>query len=221
MVNTSHIAHMLEQHFKIDSYEIDPHTGKVNTPGFVMLNSQLSELPVQFGHVGGAFWCDSNQLTSLKGAPDHVGGDLLCNNNKLIRLDTQISHVGGTFSCRNNQLESLNGAPTWVGEDFYADRNQITSLEGAPDHVGGRFNCIYNPVTSLSGAPEHVGSTFAITYDINLPLLRFTQYAQVYLHRAPDDLVGLVHKYAGKGKHHMLNFALELKQAGFGGNARW
>ena len=59
----------------------------------------LKELPswVAKCEVGGSFWCDYNNLTSLSGAPNSVGRDFWCYNNKLTSLSGAPKSVGGGF----------------------------------------------------------------------------------------------------------------------------
>ena len=180
MVDVKEIRKLLKNHFTTTGkVTIDPASGVVHVAGNVRLKSQLSQLPVQFGHVDGEFHCQSKNLTSLQSAPLHVGGD------------------------------------------FYCGGNQLTTLQGAPDHVGGDFYCADNPLMSLQGAPDHVGVDFVCTYDDQLPLLRLIMYKSIRIWDAPDAVMIIMFKYAGKGKTHMLNCALELKQAGYAGNAKW
>jgi len=115
----------------------------------------LSEVVVKEG-----FYCDDNQLTSLKGAPQEVGGNFICDNNQLTSLEGAPKEVGRGFYCYSNQLTSLEGAPKEVGGDFYCHSNQLTSLEGAPQKVGGYFDCHSNQLTSLEGSPKEVGGDF-------------------------------------------------------------
>jgi len=56
--------------------------------------------------VGGNFYCDDNQLTTLVGGP---------------------VTVRGTFSCSDNKLTSLVGGPVTVGEKFHCFANNLTS----------------------------------------------------------------------------------------------
>jgi hypothetical protein len=201
MVDVKEIRKLLKNHFTTTGkVTIDPASGVVHVAGDVRLKSQLSQLPVQFGHVDGEFHCQSKNLTSLQSAPLHVGGD---------------------FYCGGNQLTTLQGAPDHVGGEFYCGGNQLTTLQGAPDHVGGDFYCADNPLMSLQGAPDHVGVDFVCTYDDQLPLLRLIMYKSIRIWDAPDAVMIIMFKYAGKGKTHMLNCALELKQAGYAGNAKW
>ena len=54
--------------------------------------------------VGGTFFCDHNQLTTLEGAPKEVGGHFWCNNNRLTTLEGAPKEVGGGFWCEHNPL---------------------------------------------------------------------------------------------------------------------
>jgi len=114
---------------------------------------------VKFGVVGGDFYCEQNQLTSLKGAPLKVGGDFDCSDNDLTSLDGAPQDVF-SFNCNDNLLTSLVGAPHKVDGNFYCENNQLTSLEGAPQKVGEYFTCDFNRLTSLVGAPQEVGDYF-------------------------------------------------------------
>ena len=243
MVDVNKIHNLLNYHFTTrGDVSIDPASGQVHVSGNVELTSELSQLPVSFGrvdgdfwcqgnkltslqgapvHVGGAFWCHDNKLTSLQGAPRHVHENFWCHRNKLISLQGAPDHVGGVFWCRSNKLTSLQGAPRHVGAAFLCSHNQLTTLHGAPDHVGGALDCSDNPLNSLQGASAHVGGRFVCIYNKQLPLLRLIMYTSIQLIDAPDAVNTIMQKYAGKGKTHMLNLALELKQAGFVGNAAW
>jgi hypothetical protein len=120
----------------------------VDVAGSVDLDKKLgdlTQLPVQFGHVDGDFHCYSNQLTSLNGAPQTVGG---------------------SFFCFSNNLTSLEGAPQIVGVDFDTSSNQLTSLKGAPQTVGGDFYCTINPIKNLSGIGEIGGDCVRIPSDL-------------------------------------------------------
>ena len=114
------------------TYEYDSNRGEVNVDGNVNLyNKNLTSIPVQFGYVGGDFYCVDNKLTTLQGAPREVGGN---------------------FSCSNNNLTTLQGAPREVGGGFYCNRNELTTLRGAPREVGGGFYCSYN---NFKSEPDH------------------------------------------------------------------
>jgi hypothetical protein len=105
-------------------------------------DKRYKTIPVKFGFVSGGFWCNNNQLTSLKGAPKNVGGSFYCNHNRLISLEGAPKSINGDFYCYNNQLTSLEGAPESVGGgSFWCSNNQLTSLEGAPKNIGGSFWC--------------------------------------------------------------------------------
>ena len=97
------------------------------------------------------FWCDNNQLTSLKGSPSKVGGNFYCNNNRLTSLEGCPSQIGGDFYCSINKLTSLEGCPSQVGGNFYFQDNQVSSLHNVHKHIsniGGNFVCKNNPIQS-------------------------------------------------------------------------
>ena len=116
------------------TWQLNPRTGLVDVDGYFDCSWQgLSDFKgVRFGKIGGKFYCDNNQLTTLEGAPREVGGYFSCDNNQLTTLEGAPQKVGGRFYCKYNQLTSLEGAPQEVGGDFYCDNNQLTTLEGAP-----------------------------------------------------------------------------------------
>ena len=102
------------------------------------------------------FWCNHNQLTSLKGGPKTVGGHYHCNNNKLTSLKFAPKTIGEDFACTSNKLTSLEGGPKTVGGRFDCGYNQLTSLKGGPKTVGGHFGCTGNKLTSLEGIPKKI-----------------------------------------------------------------
>jgi len=130
-----------------------------------LAHRRLERLPLRFGKVGGSFYCEANQLTSLVGAPEEVGGDFHCQLNGLTSLEGSPKMVGKDFSCYQNQLTSLVGAPKEVGGDFVCTKNRLTSLEGAPETVRGNFECYDNLLTSLVGGPRIVDGTFWCHYN--------------------------------------------------------
>jgi hypothetical protein len=247
MVNVKQIAELLHLHFEIDaSYQIDDHTGVVDVHNWVNVRtSNLPELPVQFGKVHGDFDCSQCGLTTLKGAPTWVQGAFNCSRNNLTTLTHAPDHVGQTFFCNRNRIESLVEGPSHVGRNYYCSDNRLKSLTGMPDQISGSVFCEDNLLTSLQGAPKFIGGEFSafnnqlldishmpdrvvyeiyLSYHPELPVLRFTEFdadQEFVVDHAPPRLISILQKYQGKGKAFMLNMALELKQSGLGGNARW
>ena len=77
--------------------------GSYDVDGNVRLQyMNLTEIPFKFNKVTGHFYCNNNELTSLKNSPIYVGMD---------------------FVCFKNNLTSLEGCPKEVGGDFYCDHN--------------------------------------------------------------------------------------------------
>ncbi len=93
-------------------------TGTVDVAGFVNLQfnvrfndrfDRFDRFPVQFGTVGGHFWCSDNRLTSLEGAPSTVGRYFYCNNNRLTSLvgvHRILRRVGGMLFIGGNPITS-------------------------------------------------------------------------------------------------------------------
>ncbi len=84
--------------------------GTVNVAGYVHLEGLgLERLPVQFGAVGGDFYCYNNLLTSLEGAPGSVGRDFFCTGNRLTSLvgvHRILRRVDGRMYIWGNEIET-------------------------------------------------------------------------------------------------------------------
>lgn len=127
----------------------------VDAIGSVFLDRKnLTFLPIQFGTIGGNFYCHNNKLTTLKGSPNTVYG---------------------MFQCSNNELKSLQHAPQLVTEDFRCSDNPITSLEYSPQYVKGNFECEHCPIDSMLLFTSTVGKNFVHSWSFdnldNAPLL--------------------------------------------------
>ena len=71
----------------------------------------LKELPVQFGKVRRDFFCQNNQLKSLKGAPQKVRRDFYCYNNQLKSIPKWIKNIKDVYVFQNinwNNVEWIN-----------------------------------------------------------------------------------------------------------------
>lgn len=207
MVDVVKIKRSLKEDFLIvGDVTIDAHTGKVHVAGDVQLIADCDQMSVQFGNVQGDFDCADRGLTTLAGSP---------------------RYVTGKFSCEHNNLTSLAHAPHHVGGIFKASYNNITLLSHMPLHVGASFWIYGNPLESLVGLDklDQIHGELWCTYSDQLPLLRTVLVRSIHLSDGDQDtpilLNDIIKKYVGKGKAHMLNLALELKQAGYGSNATW
>ncbi len=130
----------------IKNYTINK-DGTVDVKGGVNISSEnLTEIPVQFNKVGGSFWCDNNNLNSLKGAPKVVSAGFYCSNNNLTSLQGAPKEVAGSFYCSNNNLTTLDGAPKRVYGTFDCGRNKLISLNHVPKEINGIFYCQNNKV---------------------------------------------------------------------------
>lgn len=117
--------------------------------------------------VTGNFYCQDNNLTSLKGAPLEVQGGFWCNDNKLESLEFAPKGITGQFVCLSNRLMSLEHAPAEIGGDFCCGNNPLLSLEGAPKKFNtlhsdfGRFNSWDEVPEKLRLSPEHYAQQIA------------------------------------------------------------
>jgi len=230
-MDITQIRTLMVRHFDIDgSFSIDPATGVVDVKGHVIMKSYathsptFSQLPVQFGHVTGDFWCEFKDLTTLAGAPDYVGGSFRCEGNELTTLEGAPDHVGGRFKCSTNKLVSLKGGPKIVGGTFDCEGNRLTDLVGAPEHVGQDFACPRNPLQGLQGTPDQIHGQMKLTYTPDLHVLRTLVAAEgCFMFDAPDLVPQILNdpKFKGKGKAAAIACAAALTRAGFRVNARW
>jgi hypothetical protein len=207
VVDMNKIKRSLKEDFLIaDHITIDPHTGVVDVQGDVQLIADCDQMSVKFGKVSGDFNCADRGLTTLAGSPHHVVGQFSCEHNRLTSLAHAPHHVDGVFSAPYNHITHLTHMPTYVGASFWIYGNPLESLSGLDklDQIHGELWC---------------------TYSDQLPLLRTVLARSIHLSDGEQDtpikLDKIIKKYVGKGKSHMLNLALELKQAGFEGNAKW
>ncbi len=116
----------------------------------------LSDLPdLSCVIVQGNFWCNGNQLTSLKGAPAFVGQSFMCHDNQLTSLSGAPAHVGGHFLCTNNKLTTLKGAPASIDKIFFCDGNMLADLEGAPQRFY-RLVSDLGEFSSWDAVPEEI-----------------------------------------------------------------
>jgi hypothetical protein len=65
-------------------------------------NRGLTKIPFDFKKVDGSFYCNNNQLISLKGSPNIVSGNFYCYNNQIISSGEINYNVSGNFYCHNN-----------------------------------------------------------------------------------------------------------------------
>ena len=160
---------LLCKKYNIKNYSINPDLS-IDVEGSVDLyNLKLSSLPLRFSRVGGGFFCQNNNLTTLEGGPREVRKNFNCHNNLLTTLDGSPREVGENFDCAFNNLTTLEGGPREVGRNFYCSFNHLTTLEGGPIEVGRDFDCSYNQLTTLDGGPREVVGDF---YCFNNPIIK-------------------------------------------------
>jgi hypothetical protein len=135
--------------YGIENYTINS-DGTVDVDGDVLLlERNLSKLPLKFGTVSGHFHCEHNKLTTLEGSPKEVGKSFFCEYNNLDNLNMCPQIVRGEFVCHSNKLTSIVGAPREV-LGFHCSNNKLTNLEGIPKVIGrGGLDCVSNKISKL------------------------------------------------------------------------
>lgn len=173
-------------------------------------------------------------LTPRSGSPaiimnSETGAYTVHNADVTLRKDhhmmpLKFDHVSHSFFAVNMGLTSLVGSPSHVGGAFSVNHNDLTSLVGAPDHVGSYMVISKNlKLKSLEHLPSYIQGILHLDYKYDMPLLRtlVAKGGVDFGKWAPEPVIQIMNKHAGQGKSHILNCALELKQAGYVENARW
>ena len=148
--------------YKIRNWSIN--NGLVDVNGYVILSDiGLDKLPINFGKVNGGFYCQNNNLTTLKGSPRYVGGHFWCQDNELTTLEEGPIEVGEDFKCDHNQLTTLKGSPMSMNGSFICNNNNLKTLEYSPRIIGRDFMCNNNHLVSLSGCPDEIKGDFSFS----------------------------------------------------------
>ena len=160
------INEICEEH-KIKNYTINE-DGTIDVDGEVNLSQRgLDELPLNFNRVTGNFYCNGNNLTTLKGSPKYVGGGFYCGYNDLPSLEFGPIEVGGTFDCERNLIRSLEYSPIKVGSDFRFPDNKVRSFKYCPDKVSGNILAYDNSIKNIDGITYNIGG---VLYCLNNPI---------------------------------------------------
>ena len=158
----------------------------------------------------------------------NVQGSVAAREDSLDEIPVQFGQVTGDFNLRRQpRLSSLVGSPVHVTGEYKVKSNAITNCEGAPLYVGHHCWISGANLKSLEHLPMQGARSFTILWTPRIPLLRLLDAHEVswgnYVgYGAQTQAVReIMSKYVGKGKSFILNCALELKKAGYTGNARW
>ena len=110
--------HDICKKYKIYNYTVND-DGSIDVNGSVNLRfNGLSEFPLRFNKIFGSFYCDNNELTSLKNGPNWIKGSFRCDFNELTSLEFSPKYVGGDFNCSHNPLTS-NSCEIEIRGDFF------------------------------------------------------------------------------------------------------
>jgi predicted flavoprotein YhiN len=229
MVTESEITHIMNTWFYVDGAWHVNAQGLVDVQGYCELkphpDGSWPEIPVQFGHVTGEFKAAGVGLHSLKNSPRRVY-ILTLSNNKLQSLAHAPDQIDQELDASHNPLlTELSCAHTHVMGDLVLTACDLVSLKDSPQGMREIWVELNPRLTELKHMPEC--EALWISYHPDLALLPALKAQALFLRDMAvlaDRKVLLrqiMKKYQGQGKRAMLNCALELKQAGFGSNARW
>jgi hypothetical protein len=106
-----------------------------------------------------------------------VGGDFICNSNRLSTLRGAPNEVGGSFSCTYNGFRTLDGCPAKIGSDLNINNNYLNTLLGCPTNVGGVMHIYPNTLDGvftthfqrLRGAKQTIFLSYMNYYDVWTP----------------------------------------------------
>jgi len=87
------IKHYIKESYNNGDFTIDIY-GDVDLVGELLDTKKFPD-NIRFKKVTGNFWCDGNELTSLKGCPKEVGDSFSCTNNKLTSLEHKPEIIKG------------------------------------------------------------------------------------------------------------------------------
>lgn len=159
----------------------------------------------------------------------NVDGSVTLEHKAFKQMPVKFGTVTEHFRFKHlNALETLEGAPEKVQTFSVVHCPRLTSLVGAPKEVFV-FESTVCDFRDLMGFPESCEWAH-LDYEINLPVLRLLQvsskthfWGSELSKGASLEVQNILNdpQWKGKGKSGMLNCALELKKAGFGGNAKW
>lgn len=159
----------------------------------------------------------------------NVDGSVTLEYNTFKQMPVKFGTVTEHFRVHHlNALETLEGAPEKVQTFSVLHCPRLTSLVGAPKQVFV-FESTVCDFRDLVGFPASCEWAF-LDYEINLPVLRLLQvssktrfWGSDLSRGAPLEVQNILNdeRWKGTGKSGMLNCALELKKAGYAGNARW
>ncbi len=137
--------------YKITNYIINDDMSISVNNNVYLAKLDLLEIPIKFKSILGSFYCDNNQLTSLKYCPKIVSGSFYCHNNQLTSLEGCPETVGDGFNCSNNSISSLVGSPIKYNDRLIPSyyQNNITNFDGLPEFFESDIDLGMNPVDEI------------------------------------------------------------------------
>lgn len=230
MVTEKEVERILENNFSLTGdWQLNAQ-GLVDVAGSVSLRKTHEQIPVAFGKVTGIFEAVSAGLRTLQNAPQEVSLSFKVGDNLITSLAHAPKIVGSDFEANGNPyLTTLDCAYTQIHGDLDLNDCGLQNMNGCPQVRLGFWLKANPKLKDLKGITpcEYI----YIDYDPDLALLPALVINEINLRNiskhfpdrpeAVSEIRNIIKKYEGKGKAGLLNCALELKHAGFGGNAKW
>lgn len=116
-------------------------------------NKSLKEIPLKFNKVEGQFLCNNNELTELDFAPI-MAHSFYCQKNNLKSLKGCPQKLKGSVNCSYNDLTSLEHAPLMIRDSFFCSHNHLDSLKYGPIIVKGFYVANQNKLQTLEYCPR-------------------------------------------------------------------
>lgn len=103
-------------------------------------------------YIKGDYYCNNNNIQSLKGVTRDIPGIFDCSNNQLISLEFGLVSVENAFKCSFNKLKSLQGLPRSLGDCIIVSTNDIQQIkrEDFPDGFKADIWIHNNPALGLN-----------------------------------------------------------------------
>lgn len=132
-MNTFAVKLWLHEHGIKENYYLNhDNSVVVDDDVTITLKPHETEIPIQFSHVDGDFFCYKNNLKNLKGFPHYVKRSVYCHQNKITSLEGCPKIIGGKFYIMENPINKIDFLPEFVGKDLHFSstwENRIKILE--------------------------------------------------------------------------------------------
>ena len=93
-----------------DDMTITVYSDNYSTGNVYLTDSNSGKIPIKFKKVSGHFTCSYLNLNSMEGSPDYIGGNFYCNDNDLTSLE-YLPSSALSYYLKNNKITNFYGLP--------------------------------------------------------------------------------------------------------------